>query len=244
MHKDMDRLHELQELDTAMAELQVDLRGLDDGSALRERVAAAEEELNRRRATYREHHAIQGRKEGELAKAEQKRKELMDKAYGGTISNPKELETLEKEIDALSRMKDRLETELLELFDQVDSDLRAVREQEAIVSSLKTELEQTTARFESERARIQQELARLRKEREQVSAQVDPSSLQLYQRIKERCGNLAVSVVRDRVCTACRVTLPIVLLDRLSTGSDFEKCESCTRLLWIESEPDTEGDDS
>jgi len=240
----MDRLHELQQIDTAIAELQAELRALDDGSALRERLAREEEELTQRRAAYRDDHAVQSKKEGELAKAEEKRQALWGKAYGGTIANPKELETLDREIESLGRTKDRLENELLELFDKVDAQNQAVKEQERTVETLKSELAETVQSFERERARLTGEIGALKAEREGVTALIAPQSVQVYERIRDRCANLGVAVIEGRMCTACRVNLPVVQIARLTIGSDFEKCESCARLLWIEREPDTDADDS
>lgn len=244
MHKDMDRLHELQEIDTAIAELQGDLRRLDDGTALRERLAAAREELGRRHSVHHDNHAVYSKKEAELEKADEKRKALMCKAYGGTISNPKELETLEKEIASLGRTKDRLETELLALFDTVDRENQAVKEQEALVASLEGQLAETLATFERERERLSGEITNLQQQRAGVSGSVEPASLQTYERLRERPGNLGVAVIDGRMCTVCRVNLPIVQIARLRQGTDFEKCESCMRLLWIASEPNTDADDS
>jgi len=244
MHKDMDRLHELQEIDSAIGELQRELRGLDDGSGLRARLEGEREELARRRSAHHDNHTVQSKKEAELEKADEKRKALMSKAYGGTISNPKELETLEKEIASLGRTKDRLETELLALFDTVDRENQSVKEQEALVGSLERELAETVATFEGERERLNGEIAGLQQERAEVSGSVQPASLQTYERLRERAGHLAVSVIEGRVCTACRVNLPIVQIARLTQGTEFEKCESCMRLLWIASEPDTDADDS
>ncbi|MGQ9732733.1 MAG: zinc ribbon domain-containing protein [Candidatus Zipacnadales bacterium] len=168
----------------------------------------------------------------------------MGKAYGGTIANPKELETLEKEIESLERIKDRLENELLELFDKVDAQKRAVEEQEAIVESLRSTLAETEATFARETARLTAEITRLNEERTQISNCVAAESLQIYERIRERAANVAVAVVQGRTCSACHVNLPIVRINRLQTGSDFEKCESCMRLLWIANEAEADVEDS
>ena len=245
MHKDMNRLHELQQIDTAIAELQRELRGLDDGTALRGRLGEAKAELERRQGALHDNSAVQSKKEAELEKADGKRKALMAKAYGGTIGNPKELETLEKEIASLGRTKDRIETELLELFDAVDGQSKAAREQEALVASLQSRLEQTVATHEAEQARLNGEIDRLNEERDGVAATVQAASLQTYDRLRERLANLAVAVTDGHICTACRMNIPIVRINHLIEGSDFEKCESCLRLLWIDREPDdTDADDS
>jgi len=245
MHRDMDRLHELQEIDTAIAELRRDLHGLDDGTALRGRLAEAEAELQSRQSTLHDGSALQGKREAELEKADDKRKALMAKAYGGTIANPKELETLEKEIASLGRTKDRIETELLDIFDTVDAASQAVQEQAALVAALKSDLAGTVATYESERARLERGIAELNEERVGVAATVGAASLQTYDRLRERLANLAVAVTDGHICTACRMNIPIVRIKHLIEGSDFEKCESCLRLLWIERDPDdTDADDT
>ncbi|MBM3147618.1 MAG: hypothetical protein FJ000_06950, partial [Actinobacteria bacterium] len=201
--------------------------------------------LQTRQTTLHDGGAIQGKKEAELEKAEDKRKALMAKAYGGTIANPKELETLEKEIASLGRTKDRIETELLELFDIVDGASRAVQEHEGLVAGLKSELARTVETYESERARLNGEIEGLAGERAELAGAVGAASLQTYDRLRERLGNLAVAVTDGHICTACRMNIPIVRIKHLIEGSDFEKCESCLRLLWIERDPDdTDAEDS
>jgi len=233
MHKDMNALHELQQIDSAIAELEADLAGLDDGSELRERIAEAEAKLGLERGTHNENYAAQKKKEADLEKTDGKLKGLMGKAYGGVVANPKELETLEQEIGALGRTKDRLENELLELYDVVDEQKRASESQEALLGELGAQLQETVGTYESDRERITQQVATLRDDRAKVQESVEPESLRKYEHIRERWGNLAVVAIEDKVCTGCRVSLPVVLIRRLSEGSALEQCENCLRLLWI-----------
>lgn len=233
MHKDMDGLWELQQIDAAIGELQADLKALDDGTELRAQLAAAEEELARRSEVHSELLAAQGKLEAELEKAETKRKSIMQKAYSGTISNPKELETLEMEIESFGRTKDRCENQLLELFDQVDSAGQALEEQEKLVAGLNAKLEETLKTHESETARINQRVAGLREEREAAKGNVDASSLARYEQIRGRAGNAGVVRVEDGMCSGCRVMLPVVQIAELRRGDGLKQCESCMRLLWI-----------
>jgi predicted nucleic acid-binding Zn-ribbon protein len=233
MHKDMDALRELQQTDAAIAELEADLAGLDDGSELRAQLAEAEEELTRRQGAHNENYGTQQKKEADLERTDAKRKGLMGKAYGGVIANPKELEILEQEIEVLTRAKDRLENDLLALFDVVDEHNRATASQEKLVADLQAQLEETVATFEAERQRLTEQIAALRDERACVEASVDPGNLRKYEHIRERCANLAVVAVEDKMCSGCRVGLPVVQIRRLSEGSGLEQCENCLRLLWI-----------
>ncbi len=233
MHKDMDALFELQQIDSAIAELEGDLAGLDDGSGLRTQLAEAEEELRRRQGTHNENYGTQQKKEADLEKTDQKLKQLMDKAYGGVVSNPKELETLEQEIAAVTRAKDRLENELLELFDVVDEQNRATQGQEELVADLRGQLDETVRTYETERERITAQIATLQGDRAKLHEVIEPDSLRKYEHIRERCANLAVVAIEDKMCSGCRVGLPIVQIRRVSEGSGLEQCENCLRLLWI-----------
>lgn len=240
MHKDMNRLYELQQVDTAIGELEADLKALDDGSRLRAELAAAEEELTRRKSAHADGLGGQKKREAELEKTEQKRTQLMGKAYGGTIANPKELETLEKEIASLSRQKDRIETELLGLFDQMDEAKRLAAEQERLVADLRKRIEETVATFESERARLSDQVAQAREERTALQQPIDPELLQKYEYLRERCGNLAVVAVDSGTCSGCRIGLPIVQIARLRRDPDLKQCENCLRLLWMEIDDEDE----
>jgi len=240
VHKDMNQLYELQQIDSAIAELEADLKALDDGSELRVQLAAAEEEQARRKATYAGSLGEQKKREADLAKAEQKRKQLMDRAYGGTIVNPKELETLEKEIESLSRMKDRIETELLELFDQVDEEKRLAEEQEKAVDELRTRLSDTVTTYASERARLTDEVAKLRVERGTAQQPLDEEILRKYEYLRGRCANVAVVAVEGGTCSGCRIGLPLVQANRLARNPELQQCENCLRLLWMAIEEDEE----
>ncbi len=233
MHKDMNALRELQQIDSAIAELEADLAALDDGSELRAKLGEAEEELSRRQDTRDDQYGTQQKKEADLEKADQKLKQLMDKAYGGVVSNPKELETLEQEIAAMTRMKDRLENELLELFDVVDEQVQASRTQERLAADLRSQLDKTVGTYESERARLTEQIASLRGERAEIEGTVEPASLRKYEHIRERCGNLAVVSVEDNMCSGCRVGLAVVQIRRVLEGPELAQCENCRRLLWI-----------
>jgi len=236
----MNQLYELQQIDSAIAELEADLKALDDGSGLRVQLAAAEEEQARRKATYAGSLGEQKKREADLTKAEQKRKQLMDKAYGGTIANPKELETLGKEIESLSRMKDRIETELLELFDQVDEEKRLAEEREKVVGELRTRLSDTVATYESERARLTDEVAKLRVERGAAQEPLADEILRKYEYLRGRCAHVAVVAVQDGTCTGCRIGLPLVQVNRLARNPELQQCEHCLRLLWMAIEEDEE----
>jgi predicted nucleic acid-binding Zn-ribbon protein len=164
----------------------------------------------------------------------------MDKAYGGTVSSPRELETLEKEIESLSRTKDRIETELLDLFDQVDGEKQRADEQGRTVERLQRQLEETVITFERERERLTAEIEKLREEREAARAPLDAEVLRNYDYLRTRCGNVAVVAVENRTCSGCRIGLPIVQLNRLARNAELQQCENCLRLLWVPVEEDEE----
>ena len=64
----------------------------------------------------------------------------------------------------------------------------------------------------------------------ELRAKVPTQILAHYDRLVAR-GKKGVAIVRDQVCTACHMRLPIGVIMSLMHGQDIQLCESCGRYL-------------
>jgi hypothetical protein len=176
-------------------------------------------------------------RELELKSAEDKQKQFKKRAYGGQVTNQRELQGLEMEIAALGRTKDRLDTVILELYEAMERKAAAVKEQEDLLARLRAELEQVRSTYQAERQRLEGELARLQGEREGLASQIQPRLLKRYDDIRARAGNLGIVALADGVCTGCNVAMPRLILERIKKLGGEEFCESCKRYLYLPGEP-------
>ena len=164
---------------------------------------------------------------------EDKRAKCMEHAYGGVVSNPKELENLEKEIEALGRTKDRLEEEIIELLDRIDEDTAAVEEQEARVAEWEEASARVTGHYESESVRLSGIIAELEAEREEVVPQIEGRLLKRYDGLRAKNANLAVAEVMDGVCSGCHMTVPSAKVKQVSDRGGEVFCDNCKRFLYL-----------
>jgi hypothetical protein len=234
MKEELERLYHLQQIDTQLRDAETALAKLDDGTADRGRLASAQEQAAEHRARLARHEAMRRDKELELGTTEAKRKQSMDRAYGGTISNPKELGSLEMEIEALGRAKDRLEEIILDLLEKVDEDEEAVSQQERIVSELSERVATIERTYASETQRLTAEIETLREQRVEVVGRIAPRTLAHYEMLRRKNGNLAIVRVIDGVCEGCNIRVSLSKIQRLETTGDETFCDNCKRYLYLE----------
>jgi predicted nucleic acid-binding Zn-ribbon protein len=234
MKEELEHLYELQQIDTQLREAETALAKLDDGTADRAKLAAAKEEAAERQGRLARHEAMRRDKELELGTTEAKRKQSMDRAYGGTISNPKELGSLEMEIEALGRAKDRLEEIIIDLLEKLDEDEEAVAEQERIVSDLSERVAALEKTYAAETERLSAEIETLRRRRAEVVGRVSPRTLGHYEMLLRKNGNLAIVRVIDGVCEGCNIRVSLIKIQKLETTGDETFCDNCKRYLYVE----------
>lgn len=234
MREQLDRLYELQQIDTTIDDATRRLVGLDDGSAKAEELRQAQSQLEADREALTKKTAEQWSREAELEATEQERSDKWSQAYGGRVSDPKELSALEKKIAELQRRKDKLEDLLLEIYDEIERQTAQVEAQEAIVQRLEGELAEVQAKFSSRSAELKQAIAEAEKHRTDVTAQLDDKLLADYESIRQKTGGLAVAVVSSSMCTGCRTSISVMFCDELRKGRKLVRCENCRRILYDE----------
>ena len=154
MREELKALYELQRIDLDLARTQKAKAALDDGTAKRQRVETVRGRFQQTDTLYHEAAAEMQDKELNLKSVETKQKSYRDKLYGGAVSNPKELESMEKEVEMLGRQKDKLEERILELMDIIE-------ERKAEVASVQEVLRQQESDLDAHTKKIRREAAAL-----------------------------------------------------------------------------------
>lgn len=234
MSAQLKALFELQSVDLQLAKAQKARASLDDGSAQRRIVEDARKAVQESDRLLHEATAEMHDKDLNLKAVESKQKAFKDKLYGGTVTNPKELDSMEKEIEMLGRQKGKLEERILELYDIVEERKSALAAAQAVLKQHEDELarilEKRAREEESLTAQIQ-ELTAIRQTK--VSA-VDPILLKRYEALSPRSAGVVVSKVVDGNCSACHTQVMGGIMRELRAGTDIQTCENCGRMLYLE----------
>lgn len=228
----LEHLWALQQVDSRLAAARAARAALDDGSALRAEVeearrAAAESatRLHECQATIKDH-------ELQLASTEAKQRKIEGDLYGGRISNPKELSSMQEELVMLARTRDHLEDQILALFDRVESLKEDASAADAARRSIEERLATHLAEYEAARARLDAEIDTLTAERAASAARVEPRLLKRYEGIAAQEGGVGIVPIQNGLCGGCHNQLPTGFVTRVRDGQ-LVICERCRRILYL-----------
>jgi hypothetical protein len=154
-----------------------------------------------------------------------------EQLYSGRIKNPKELTSLQHEVNILKAKRDQLETSVLEIMDQVELAEASVSALSGEFKKLEAEWQNQQQQLSAEIEKLKDKLSELKHRRKLLSAEIAPQVVGLYDRLKKQKGQ-AVAKVEQGICRGCRISLPFSELQR-ARGGDLVQCSSCGRILFL-----------
>jgi predicted nucleic acid-binding Zn-ribbon protein len=170
--------------------------------------------------------------EWEIEDLETKLSAAKDSLYSGRIKNPKELSSLQHEVEGLNAIHDQMEEKVLEIMEQVEL---ATADSDSLRNKLKALEEEWRVEQQGLSAEIEQlksSLLELKNERQMALDGIDAETVDGYNRLRKQKG-LAVARVEQGTCCGCRISLSTAELQRARGGS-LVKCNSCGRILFID----------
>ncbi|MCH8279514.1 MAG: hypothetical protein IIC96_02415 [Chloroflexi bacterium] len=158
---------------------------------------------------------------------------LDEQLYGGAITSPRELESLQQEASSVRQQVESKDAEQLELS------LQAEESQERL-NNLQTELSEGRTTWDAKYAELTGKISGLSAEREDVTgkrlelaASLEPAAVQKYEGLRKAKGGLAVAKVERGLCQACRMSLPTKQAQQVRNGHQDVLCSTCGRILFV-----------
>jgi predicted nucleic acid-binding Zn-ribbon protein len=230
----MDRLLELQAIDTAIDRASMRLRELESGSRLGAARAAADEAEAAMGETRLSIDALgreQQRLEHEIDSLSQKAAAEERRLYDGSIANSKELESLQHEIENLRRRRSGREDELLEILERREELDRTAKEREEAATTLRSQMDEVGGDVGRELQSVEQELRTRSSERAALVPEIDPELEELYEDVRSQKKGIGAAALVDGVCQGCHEKLSAMVLDKLKRTEGVKRCEYCRRIL-------------
>ncbi|MDZ4064065.1 MAG: C4-type zinc ribbon domain-containing protein [Coriobacteriia bacterium] len=162
------------------------------------------------------------------------------KVMSGEVTNPKELQNLSRELDALRRRKDKLEMEALGLMERQEKAVGQIAKIDQALEQLAEREATLVEEFTVKGGEIQTLVARLRGERVALMKELDGELYHRYEALKEAKSGIGVGLLAGGSCTACHMELPAQRLEELHAGSEVAICPACRRLLVVRAEESVE----
>ncbi|UOQ60881.1 C4-type zinc ribbon domain-containing protein [Leucobacter rhizosphaerae] len=214
-------LLDLQDLDNTLARLRRkratlpergDLDALSgDTAAARDRFMQAQRELDTRRTEL-------ARIEADVATVQQRRDR--DTQMLSVSTSSKEAQSLQGELDTLSRRQSELEDRELELMEVVEGVQATFSEAESHLAGIDARRAEIQARLDDAERRLDAELASNTEERAGLAAELQRDLLDLYEELRGRIG-LGAARLRGNVSEGSNMALaPAELSDIRATAPD------------------------
>jgi predicted nucleic acid-binding Zn-ribbon protein len=226
------KLYRLQQvdsqLDTAQARLAEIERILNEDEAMR----TATQTLAHAQAALHAAHSALRTAEEEVAAQQRHIQQNQASLYGGKVTNPKELQDLQKEAEALGRRLSELEDAQLDKMSVHEQKQAALKEAEEELEALKAQQAVEQRALHSEQSQLEEELARLQEEHSTALNGVEAAELETYQGLRRSKGGIAVAKIEDGACAACGAELSAAIVQAARSADGLSRCDNCKRLLY------------
>jgi predicted nucleic acid-binding Zn-ribbon protein len=157
-------------------------------------------------------------------------RQLLD---SGTIGDPKQLQSIQAELDSLARRQSALEDVELEIMERVEGASAAVAQLTEERDALAQERETIATSVHEQLAAIDAERRLVDEQRMIIAADIPADLMALYDKIRADHGGLGAAPLHRGRCEGCRLTLPPNEIEamRAAPPDDVIRCEECRRIL-------------
>lgn len=226
------KLYRLQHVDSQLDQVRTRLDEIEsllaEDNVVREATDAASEAESAERAAENELRRAEEEVKAQQLRIEQNQSSL----YGGLVKNPKELQDLQLEAEALTRHLQALEDIQIEKMmghDAAQVNLKAAQDNLEGVRAQRAVENRTLG---SEQTKLTEEQQRLVEERASTANGISNEDMAAYLDLRKSKGGLAIAKVQNKSCVACGAELSASLAQAARSPNELARCSSCKRILY------------
>ena len=151
--------------------------------------------------------------------------------YGGSISNPRELEDMQKELDMIRAQQQKCEDSLFKTLQSVEKTKYVVDKLETSIAKIKLSKLEEEKILTQKKKTLEDSSLQLREYRSKLSTSMNSQHLSLYDAINKSPISDPVVKIDRGMCQGCRISLPTGLVQSTKTSKTPIQCPSCSRIL-------------
>lgn len=233
---DLDRLLALQAADHRVRKVEHRLEALPEQRTLDEaieRVARLQADLDDINAKLERAGGEQRTLERDIETLGARRDAERVRLYDGTVTNQREMSSVEAEIESTERRLEEHEEDLLVVMQTVeDLERRGAAHENDLVAARARARDAEEARDEVAKGLLV-ELGEAKAERDRTAEGLPADLLDRYEQAAARGGGTGVGQLEGLACSACRIEMSRADVDELYRGGDLTTCPQCRRLLVV-----------
>lgn len=223
----------LQEIDDEGAVLHASLASVEQRLRSNQRVTDARRFLEHAESEIAQGQKKQRKLDGEIEGLTARIVPEERRLYDGSVKVPKELASIQHEVEILRGQRSALEDDSLENMSAIER-LEGKRQKAAAqLETVQREWAVEREKLDAEAGRLGAKAAAIDARRAEQQARVPVRALSLYEDLRRRKGGIAVARIKGGACSGCRVTLPAGLRHQAMAPDAIVQCPNCERILSV-----------
>lgn len=150
------------------------------------------------------------------------------------VKNNKEYQAILKEIEVAEASCGDIETQIIDLLDEMDSISVLVKKDDEILSQHNQKYEEERKILESDLNSLDADFSQWEQKSSEIKKKISGSLLDKYEKIKNRNGGVGVVSVWKAVCNGCHMNIPPQLYNELQKSSELMICPNCNRIIYYQ----------
>jgi hypothetical protein len=225
-------LFRLQAQDTLRMKMNARLKEIDRIIAADKEVSQAKERLVEAQGLNKSAESVLKELMAQVKEKKLKRELTQAKLFSGKVRNPKELQDLQAETQALDRTIAKLEDEQLQAMMALEEITDAVHEAERVLQQVLDRKASQNSLLIGEKHKIEFDIPQVDSQRQALKEQLDEATFTIYRNLLKSKAGRAIAEVNEDTCSACGVTVPPADIQAAKAPDAISYCKNCGRILY------------
>jgi len=232
MHSDLNKLIDLQQVDSRVAALKAEVAALPaEVRQIEAKLAGSQARVEAVKAAMKADENARRKHESDIQDQQQKISKYRDQSLN--VKTNQEYKALLSEIEQAEAEIRKLEDKILEIMVTADARKEELKQAEAALKADAAENEREKEHARQQTAEDEKALAELNAQRQQLRANISDDTLRHYDRVMKLRRSALSAVHDDQMCSVCRVILRPQVYQDVVKGEDMVYCDSCQRILYF-----------
>lgn len=151
----------------------------------------------------------------------------------GAVKSNKDYQAILKEIEDIKSASSRIEDEMLQYLDEIETADGEVTEAKKLYDVRKETIDKKKQEIENDAAESKKKLAQRKVKSQELADKLDPKLKKRYYNIKSKSGGVAIVAVNDAICRGCHLNIPPQLYNELHKENELRICPHCYRMIYV-----------
>ncbi|MBS1701521.1 MAG: hypothetical protein JST12_07665 [Armatimonadetes bacterium] len=229
---DLMKLYQLHLIDVGILEVRKKAAALEAGKKFQSEVEAFTAQVKALEAAYHKAHGEQKDLELNNQQIDDKVKSIDKLLFGGTVTNPKEVDAYEHQVASLKKQKEANEDRLLTVWDEVAAAETKLKKGQAELGEKQSAFDDWRKKAVAVKNQLETRFKELTAQRPDTAKGLPPTLIATYDAIRKQHGGIGLSkVTKQQTCEECGTKVADKSIESIKDDK-MVTCEECHRILY------------